>query len=110
MELFMMTLPYLITMLAIILVSVAAKYLKWNIDQKVIENLLYAIINQITNVELRYRGETGLEKQKRVLREIEQGKILKEKDKSTLKKVFGTLDVAVERAFQMSHLAKKFIK
>ena len=98
-------LPYLVTLISVIVVFLLAKYLKITVDKEVVQNLLYAIINNITNVEQIYRGQTGLEKQKRVVNEITQG--FPDKDKNILKKTFGSLDVAVEKAFQLSHLARK---
>ena len=104
MDLITLILPCLITVIAIVITYYISKFLKITIDKQIIENLLYSIINQITDIELKYKGETGLQKQKRVIAEIEQG--FPHKEKTILKRVFGSIDVAVEKAFQLSHLAK----
>jgi len=105
-EIITMILPYIIPILGIFVVYYLKKWLNITIEKDKVEAILYAIVNIITNVEP--LAKSGLEKQQIVVREVTQG--FPDKDKSLLKKVFGTIDVAVEKAFQISHLARKVKK
>ena len=105
-EILQTLMPFIITILAIVISYFIGKWLKITIEKEKVEAILYAIINIITNIEP--KQITGLEKQQIVVREVTQG--FPDKKKSLLKKVFGTIDVAVEKAFQMSHLASKIKK
>jgi hypothetical protein len=108
MELLNDLLQYIIPLVSIIIAFLIKKYLGKKIDDGKIESLLYFIVNIVTDIEQRNPEMKGIEKQILVV-----GKVfdqLPKKDVSKLEKTFKTVDVAVERAFQLSHLANPVFK
>lgn len=104
------TIPYLISLGAFLLAYAAKKWLGLNIDKHQAERVLYAITNLITNVEQMPVFKTGLEKQNKVRNLILEGfpdgkKPLPKKDLNWIERNLGGVDNAIEKAFQLSHLA-----
>jgi len=95
-------------LLAIIIAYFVEKWLKISIATSKVESLLYFIVNIITDTEQKNPKMKGLDKQKMVVSKVK--KELPAKDISLLEKTFKTVDVAVEKAFQLSHLASPLLK
>lgn len=103
-------LPHLNTIIAAVAVWLLQKWLHIEVQSTQVQSLLDAIVQEIVEVE-RKPGLTGLQKKAEVIERV-AGRFQTVNDpvftavrRSLLKRVFGSLEVAVEKAFQLSHLA-----
>ena len=108
MELLQELIPYIVPAVAIIVSYLFSKYLNITITKNKIEELLFFIINIITDVEQKKTKLKGYQKQQLVVNKVK--KELPEKELNLLEKTFKTVDVAVEKAFQLSHLGSGLLK
>ena len=108
MELLQELLQYIVPIMAILIAFLAKKYLGKVIDDGKIEALLYFIVNLITDTEQKLPTTKGIDKQAIVVKKVFEQ--LPKKDIKKLTTTFKSIDVAVERAFQLSHLAKPAFK
>ncbi len=103
--------PYGVSVLAITVVYLSQKWLGFSPDKFQVERIINTIINLITNVEQQNKKMPGLEKQRIVRNQILQGfpdggkMPLKKKDMNWIERNLGGVDNAIEKAFQVSHLA-----
>ena len=108
MEILQELIPYIVPALAIIIGYAVKRWTGIIVGNAKIESLLYFIVNIITDTEQKNPKMKGLDKQKMVVSKVK--KELPAKDISFLEKTFKTVDVAVEKAFQLSHLASPFVR
>jgi hypothetical protein len=111
MELLHTLLPHLNQALALAAVYLLRKWLHIQVRAEKVQALLDAIVQEVVEVE-RDPGKTGALKKAEVIEQIANrfqsavDPVFTPKRLSLLKQVFGTLEIAVEKAFQLSHLSR----
>lgn len=96
MGLFSELLPPLIMIMSVVLVYLAGKYLKLQIDKETIKPIISSIINLILKAEKNY--DTGVVRKEIVINELDGN--LNGRQKKLLSSFFGSLSNAVEFVFQ----------
>ena len=101
-----------IALLSTLLTYFVGKYLHWQIEQEKVSGFLWAIARLCINVEqTSVAGVKGNSKMQTVINMVKNrvddpnDKVFTKGKVTLLKKVFGSLEVAVERAFQLTQFA-----
>ena len=96
----------------ILLVPLAKRLFSWlgiQIGDSVIEGVLIRIIEEIINVESKYRPLPGTDKKRLVVKTVEG--MLGKREKAAIMKKYGSLETAVQAAYERSSvLAKRDMK
>jgi hypothetical protein len=104
-------LPQVNTIIAAVAVYALQRWVHIRVRRERVQQLLDALTQEIVAVEV--PGTTGVAKKsaviERVLARFEDPRdtVFTEARRSLLKRVFGSIEIAVEKAFQLSHLSKK---
>ena len=120
MELTFNLIPYAVTTVAIVIAWAAQRWFGLILKQSHIDSILMAIINEIIGVEIEETNKkrtdsgytlTGFGKKLEVLDRVNNkfndsnNKVFTSVRRNLLEKTFGSMEISIEKAFQMSHLA-----